>query len=94
MGDEGRDGGRCRFGRKEKRGEGEEDVGEGENLERKGRREKEEILRVLRGEDGNKGVGGRGVDAYPMSTLSCMLKCVPCACLFMRMLTLFKVVKC
>ena len=57
-------GGRWGFGRKEKRG-----GGEGENLEGKGRREKDEMLRVLRGEDGNKGVGvGEGVEAYPLST--------------------------
>ena len=31
---------------------------------------------------------GGGVEAYPQSTPSCMLKCVPCVCLFMRMLTL------
>ena len=64
-------------------------------MEGKGRRLKEEILRVLRGEDGNMGVGvGEGVEAYPLSTPSCMLKCVPFVCLFMRMLTLFNVVKC
>ena len=69
---------------------GEEEVGEGGNLERKGRREKEEILRVLRGEDRGKGVGvGEGVEAYPLSTPSCMLKCVPFVCLFMSMLTLY-----
>ena len=48
-------------------GEGEEEVG-GEKLERKGRREKEGFLRILRGEDGDKGWewGGGGVfDAYP-----------------------------
>ena len=44
-------------GRRRGEGEGEKEAGEGEKLERKGRREKEEILRVLRGEDGYKGVG-------------------------------------
>ena len=60
----GREGGRWGFGRKEKRRE--EEVGEGENFEEKGMREKEEILLVLRGEDGNKGVGvGEGWKLTP-----------------------------
>ena len=51
-------------------GGGEEEMEEGEkNWERKGRREKEEFMHVLRGEDGDKGVGmGEGFEAYPLST--------------------------
>ena len=63
-------------------GGGRRGCGRGGKLERKGRREKEEILRVLRWEDGDKGVGvGDGLDAYPLPPPSCMLKCVPCVCL-------------
>ena len=78
-----------------KEGEGEEEVGEVEKFERKGRRGKEEILRVQTGEDGDKGVEvGEVIEAYPLCIPSCMLKCVPCVCIFMRMLMLFNVVKC
>ena len=65
-------------------GEGEEEVGEGEKLERKGRREKEGRTETR---------GWEGVEAFPLSFPSRMMKCVPCVCLFMRMLTLYNVVK-
>ena len=47
-------------GRRRGGGEGEEEEGERGKLERKERREKEEILRVLGWEDGDKGVGVGG----------------------------------
>ena len=70
----------------------EEEVGEGEKLERKGLREKEEIiLRVLRGEDGDKGLGGGR--SFPL-VHPLMNDEVSSVCMFfMRMLTLYNVVK-
>ena len=66
----------------------------GRNIGEKGKEGKKELLRDLRGEDRDKGWEWGGVEAYPLSTPSCMLKCVPCVCLFIRMLTLFNVVQC
>ena len=49
------------------------------NLERKGRREKEEILRVLRGEDGDKGWElGRGRRLPPVHPLMYVEVCSVC----------------
>ena len=82
-------------GRRRGGGEGEEEVGEGIKIGEKGKEGKEEILRVIREEDGDKGVGVRegGRSILPVHP-SCMLKCVSCVCLFMRMPTLLIVVKC